>query len=200
MRKNRRTHVWPWLALALFLCLPAAQGQAQGKSVLMVIAHRDFQDTEFGTPFEMFKEKGFNVAVASSKPGAAKGMRGKKVEPDLVLSEARAEDYDAVVFVGGLGVKDEYWDNPQAHALAREAMEQGKVTAAICWGPVVLANAGVLDGKEGTVAAGGDADRILRRKGCRYKGKSVVTDGNVITANGPDAARSFALAVTAALR
>ena len=199
MLKNRRMY-WLWLILALFLCLPAAQAKAQGKNILMVIAHRDFQDTEFGTPFKMFQEAGFNVSVASSKPGSATGMRGTKVEPDLLVSEAKAEDYDAVVFVGGLGVKGEYWDNAEAHTLAREAMEQGKVTAAICWAPVVLANAGVLDGKKATVAASGGAERILRRKGCKYKNRNVVKDGNVITANGPSAAKKFALAVIDALK
>ncbi|MDY7000277.1 MAG: DJ-1/PfpI family protein [Thermodesulfobacteriota bacterium] len=198
MMKNRRMY-WLWLILALFLCLPA-QVQAQGKNVLMVIAHRDFQDTEFGTPFKMFQEQGFNVTVASSKPGTATGMRGKKVELDLVVSEAKAKDYDAVVFVGGLGVKKEYWDNAEAHALAREAAEQEKVVAAICWAPVILANAGVLDGKKATVATSGGADRALRRKGCKYKSRNVVVDGKIITANGPRAASKFAQAVIDALK
>jgi len=188
------------LVLAVFLCLPAAQAKAQDKNILMVIAHNGFQDTEFNTPFKMFKEHGFQVTVASSEPGTATGMRGRKVEPDLLLSEAEVQNYEAIVFVGGMGVKAEYWDNPEAHALAREAVNQGKVVAAICWGPVVLANAGILDGKKATVAAACGADRILRHKGCRYKNRNVVTDGKLITANGPHAAESFALAVINALK
>jgi len=109
-------------------------------------------------------------------------------------------DFDAVVFIGGKGVKEEYWDNPKAHAVAQEAVKQGKVLAAICWGPVILANAGVLDGKKGTVADYEGSAWILKKKGCKYSiWSSVVVDGKIITANGRGAAKSFAKAIIKSL-
>ncbi|MDD5086856.1 MAG: DJ-1/PfpI family protein, partial [Candidatus Nanoarchaeia archaeon] len=71
--------------------------------------------------------------------------------------------------------------------------ESGKITAAICIAPVILANAGVLDGKKATVFPSGKDDIMVR--GADYTGEQVTQDGKVITANGPAAARSFGEAI-----
>ncbi len=114
--------------------LPAA-GKGQ---VLMVIASRDFRDEEYARPREILESAGYTVIVASRSRETARGMLGMRVQPDLLLSEACAADYDAVVFVGGSGAQT-YWDDPEAHRLAREAASGGKVVAAICIAPVILA-------------------------------------------------------------
>ncbi len=61
----------------------------------------------------------------------------------------RAEDFDAIVFIGGPGVV-EYVANPAALNLAREAVRQRKILAAIDTAPSILANAGVLTGVRAT--------------------------------------------------
>jgi protease I len=40
---------------------------------------------------------------------------------------------------------------------------------------------------------------MLEGKGAKYTGKSVEVDGNIITGNGPDAAREFGRAIAKAL-
>ena len=66
--------------------------------------------------------------------------------------------------------------------------------------PVVLANAGVLDGKKATGHTAQGADKILMEKGCEYTGESVTVDGNIITGFGPSSADSFAVAIIQALK
>jgi len=197
----------PVLLLACTLTFLAVQKTSaespqriQGKRVALIIAYRDFQDTEFNVPKKLLQKEGALITIVSSEKGTASGSEGMSVQTDMLIRDVQVADFDAVVFIGGRGVREEYWDNPKAHAVAQEAAKQGKVLAAICWAPVILANAGVLDGKKGTVANGGGAGMILKEKGCKYSlWSSVVVDGRIITANGRSAAKSFAKAIIKAL-
>jgi protease I len=114
----------------------------------------------------------------------------------LLLADVKATNCDAVVFVGGRGAK-EYWDNRTAHMIARQAFESGSVVGAICIVPVIFANAGLLDGRKATVWAS-EAGR-LRAQGAEYTGREAEADGRIITANGPEAAEKFGIAVASAL-
>jgi protease I len=171
-------------------------GRLDGKRVLLVIASRDFRDEEYAAPRKALEEAGARVTVASSSLKPSRGMLGLVVQPDLLLPDARAADYAAVVFVGGSGA-GEYWDDATAHALAKAAVAAGKVTAAICIAPVTLANAGLLAGKSATVWP--ECRNQLTQKGARLAEGAVVCDGPLITGNGPPAAAEFGTALVNAL-
>lgn len=119
---------------------------------------------------------------------------------NVLIDELKVSDYDAFVFIGGKGVAKEYWENPKAHAIVREAAKQGKILAGICWAPMVLAKAGVLEGKKATMWVGSDEVAVLKTKGCEYTADKVTVDGNIITANGPSAAQIFAVAIIESLK
>lgn len=172
-------------------------GTLTGKKVLMVIASQQFRDEEYQKPRELLEKSGASVTVASSVLQEATGMLGLKVKPDILLQDARMQDFDAVVFVGGMGAT-EYWDNPVAHALARSAYEAGKPTTAICLAPMILANAGLLKGKRATIWA--DASKDFKTQGVVYTGKPVERDGKLITGSGPAAAEAFGEALVEALQ
>jgi len=175
----------------------AAGAKLAGRKIAMVIAYRDFRDEEFKVPQKVFTDEGAAVTVFSSKTGKAYGMLGAQVPVDQAIGDLKVDEYDAVVFVGGAGVKDEYWNNATAQAIAKQAVEKGKVLGAICIAPVVLANAGVLEGKQCTVWS--DVSGEVKKKGGQYAGKPVVVDGKIVTGNGPEASKPFALAVVDAL-
>jgi len=168
----------------------------EGARVVMLIAHRDFRDEELLKPKALLEKAGARVSVASSSLEAATGTLGAKVTPDLLLKDVDAGEYDAVVFIGGPGAK-QYWDDSTAHRLAREAVEEGKVVAAICIAPVTLANAGLLEGKKATVWK--TESGRLRAQGASYTGADVEVDDRIITANGPEAAETFGAAIAEAL-
>jgi protease I len=175
---------------------PEAAPTLQGKSILMIIAHQNFRDEEYKEPRQVFEARGAKVTVASSSLEVAKGMLGAQVKPDLLLKDVAVSDYDAIVFVGGSGAQ-EYWNDPVAHAIAQEAVAQGKVLAAICIAPTTLAKAGVLKGKK--VTAFSSEAGALKACGANYTGASVERDGLLITANGPQAATEFAEEIAKAL-
>ncbi|MBU1153352.1 DJ-1/PfpI family protein [bacterium] len=112
------------------------------------------------------------------------------------MRQTKAANYDAIVFVGG-GGSSEYWNNPAAHKIAKEMAVMGKVVGAICIAPVILANAGILNGKKATVFPS-EIER-LKAKGAIYTCAGVEIDGRIITANGPQSAALFGEAIVAAL-
>lgn len=185
------------LALILvFACaLPAA---AAGEKVLMIVAPRDFEDVEYTKPRGEFDDAGFAVTVSSTKTGTLKGRKGKRVDSDVELKDVDVSGYDAVVVIGGNGIK-KLWDDEAAQNVIRQASEQGKIVAAICAGPGLLAEAGVLQGKKATAHPKSGARSMMEDAGCSYTDDKVVVDGNLITANGPKAAGAFGEAVVEAL-
>jgi len=168
---------------------PTVSKTLEGKTILMVVAPKDFRDDEYTTPRSMFDAEGATVTVASTRRGTAVGVGGTQVPVDLVASEAKGSDYDAVVFVGGPGMVP-YLDNAEFVRLAKESAAAGKVTAAICVAPTILANAGLLKGVQAT--AWESEHPKLKAAGATISPHNTVRSGKIITANGPEAARDFA--------
>jgi protease I len=196
-----RTRIQPirWVIMAALIVLPtlvnAIEEVEEGdslalaeKRVVMVLASQQFRDEELRQPREMLQEMGAQVLLASSTLEQCRGMLGMEAKPDLLLDSLRAEDFDAIVFIGGAGAR-EYWADTTAHHLARAALDSGKVVGAICIAPVTLANAGVLSGRRATVWS---SERgTLEEAGAIYTGADVEVDGRLVTANGPGAADEF---------
>jgi len=174
---------------------PGPAGELAGKKVLLVVAPKDFRDDEFFVPKRVFEDEGAKVIVASSRKGTATGMLGGTVELDVVFSEVRPADYGAVMIAGGAGSKVHLWDDKELRRIVREAQNQGKIVAAICLSPVVLARAGCLKGKEATVFPDPAAVRELKAAGVKYVDRGVVTASSIVTARDPQSAEEFALAV-----
>lgn len=171
----------------------AESGRSTGTgTVLLVLCERDFAEFEYAPVRSALEAAGYTVKIANGTGGDSVGYDGSAVTPDLTIDQAEAGDYEAVVIIGGEGVKD-YYDNPQLHALVNDADSRGEVVAAICIAPVVLANAGVLKGKKGTVSP--TLQQMLIDKGCDYQDAPVVVDGTIVTGNGPAAAQDFAEAL-----
>ena len=207
--KNRhRSVIVLLILLSLFSCqgesgdevLTAASKSIQGKRIAIVVGQRYFKDEELNIPKALFEKEGALVTIVSSKLDTAEGDGGTKVKPDVLIDDLDVGGFDAIVFIGGSGVKKDFWENPKAHAVAQDAVRRDRILAAICWGPVVLANAGVLEGKKATGHTAQGADKILTGKGCEYTKESVTVDGNIITAFGPSSADSFAAAIIEALK
>lgn len=156
--------------------------------MLIIIASKDFEDTEFLHTKEELEKANINITIASKKKRSAVGTYGTNVEVDLELDDVNINDYDAIIFIGGIGAC-KYYRNKKALSLVVKSYNNGKKTCAICVAPLILANAGVLKGKHATVYK--DLAKMLEEHGAIYTGKPVEVDGNIITANGPNAARLF---------
>ncbi|MBI1848902.1 MAG: DJ-1/PfpI family protein [Planctomycetes bacterium] len=174
-------------------------GKLAGKKVLMVVAPDQFRDEELLEPKRILETAGATVKVASTKASAAKGMLGATVKPDLVLSAARPDEYDAVVVVGGMGSPKYLWGDASLHDVLRKTFAAGRVIGGICLSGAALARAGVLREKEATVYKTPDSLAELSEGGARFVDKPVIVSGNVITANGPQAATAFGNALVQAI-
>jgi len=173
-----------------------SKGQTNQKSAVLIIASDNFQDEElFGTKLVLDKA-GVKTVIASSRKGRVGGMLGSVVKAELSLNDLNVEDYDAVIFVGGTGVR-EYFGDARALNIARNAAVKGKILAAICIAPTILANAGLL---EGATVTGFFTERgRLQNAGAAYTGKPVERDGVIITGRGPADAKQFGQAIADAL-
>lgn len=165
--------------------------------VLMVVAPQNFRDEEFLEPKNILQGKGIDVKVASRGVGEAVGMFGAKALINKHIGEVKADDYDAVVFIGGTGASI-YFNDPIALDLAKSAFEKEKIVGAICIAPSILANAGLLSGKKAT-AFSSESDN-LAAKGAQYTGEPVTVDGKIVTARGPEAATAFGRKLAEALK
>lgn len=176
---------------------PVMERPLEGKRIVMIIAQKDFRDEELLEPESILDDQGAIVTIASTTMDSVKGMQGEVVYPDMLVGDIKPEEWDAVVFVGGAGAS-QYWDDSTAHAIAKGAMDAGKVLGAICIAPVTLAHAGLLQGKKATCWQS-EGDK-LKAKGAEYTGAEVERDGKIITASGPEAAISFGLKLSEALQ
>ena len=156
--------------------------------LLMVVAPERFRDEElFETKAEL-DAAGHETILASTRRGICTGSRGGSFHSRLTIDKVNTDDFDGVVFVGGGGSKL-LFANEAAKQIAQAMHGQGKLVAAICLAPVILANAGVLAGRKATVA--GTEAKTLEMKGATYTGPGVTVDGSIVTANAPKRSRLF---------
>lgn len=124
------------------------------------------------------------------------GSHGILFTADKRMSETDFSSYDCLVVPGGLKGTSALKQEPNVLAEIKAFAESGRLTAAICAGPTVLASAGILAGKNATVypgmedALGGAA---------AHPDQEVVCDGNIITSRGMGTAIAFSLAIVATL-
>jgi protease I len=162
----------------------------------MVIAPEQFRDEEYQRPKSVLDERGARTVTASVAPGPCRGKLGMIAHAEAALFDVEPDDYDAVVFVGGGGSKV-FFDDLDAHRIAKAAHASGHVVAAICVAPSTLAHAGLLQGRSATAFPTQQQD--LEAHGAKYTGAAVEIDGRIVTANGPEAAVEFGEAIAEAI-
>jgi len=149
------------------------------------------EEIEAVTIIDLLRRAGIDVVVAGLKAGIVTASRGVQLMPDVTLDEALQHEYDMVVLPGGMPGAANLKDDARMIALLKKMAAAGQYTAAICAAPMVLAEAGLLDGKQAT-SYPGFLDAI---PGVTLSTAAVVQDGNVLTSRGPGTAMDFALAL-----
>lgn len=156
--------------------------------VLMVVSPKDFREEEYEVTRQRLEENGISVKVASLTAGECFGSNGSMVLADLAIADVSPADFSAVVFVGGPGTELLLGDQ-SVISLAKDFYQAEKLVCAICWAPAILARAGILNGMRATAWSG--AREELNKSGSIFTGEVVTVSGNIITANGADAAEFF---------
>jgi len=158
------------------------------KKVVFIIAQNRFRDEELLDSKAVLDSRGVQTKVASKTRKKAMGKLGTEIEPDLAVAEIKPADFDAIILIGGSGAT-EYFGDETVLKLIMGFKAAGKILAAICIAPSILANAGALISK--TATAFPTEENNLRSKGANYTGMPLETDGNIITARGPEVAKEF---------
>jgi len=162
---------------------------------VIAIAPEKYRDEELAEPVAAFTKAGIAFDIASTRAGTCTGMLGGKTTAGLSFDDIDPKDYKGIIIIGGSGSQTYLWEDDMLVRLAIYFNETDKVVAAICLAPVVLAKAGILKGKKATVYDNPVAVLEMKKGRAQVTKDPVVTDGRIITANGPAAAKAFAEAV-----
>ena len=153
------------------------------------------EEIEAVTLIDLLRRADIEVITAGLKPGTVKASRGVQLVPDVTLDEALRNDYDMVVLPGGMPGAASLKADARIIELLKKTAAAGHYTAAICAAPMVLAEAGLLEGKQAT-SYPGFLDGL---SGVSLSTSAVVQDGKVLTSRGPGTAMDFALALVETL-
>lgn len=163
-----------------------------GKKVA-VVATDGFEQSELTEPVKALKNAGAEVHIISPKRGEIQGMKhddkGDKVRVDKSLSDADANEYDALVLPGGVANPDKLRLERTAIAFIRRFVEDEKPIAAICHAPWTLIDAGGVQGRRMTSWPSLKTD--LKNAGADWVDEEVVVDAGLVTSRKPDDLPAF---------
>lgn len=163
-----------------------------GKRIAILSTH-GFEQSELEQPLVRLREEGATVHVVSPEDGEIRGWDdkdwGRAVPVDRNLSEVNAGDYDALVIPGGQINPDLLRADPRAVELVKDFYNAGKPVAAICHGPWLLIEAGVVKGRRATSYKSIKTDMI--NAGAKWSDEPVVVDQGLITSRQPSDLAAF---------
>ncbi len=149
---------------------------------ILFIAQSGFEDTELLCPKYRLEEEGFYVDIAAPDWGELKGKRGYIVSANLEIGEAEPEAFDALFLPGGKAA-EKLAMHEAVIKFIREFSELDRPIAAICHGPLVLAAAGILNGRRATCYY--KVSYKLEEAGAIFDDSPVVVDGKIVTSRQP---------------
>ena len=151
-----------------------------------------FEEVEAITPVDLLRRAGIDcVTVSLVGDKLVPSSRHIPVLADRSWDEMDFDSCDGVVLPGGLAGTERLLADARVEALLRRFGEAGKLTAAICAAPTVLAKAGLLAGRR-AICYPGLEDRLTGAEVCC---ETVVCDGTVITSRGMGTSVPFGLAL-----
>jgi len=159
------------------------------KRVLCLVAD-GVEELELVAPVDVLRRAGAEVVLAAVGEGIhVTGRNNLVLHADQSLDALPASDFDLLLIPGGAAVAALRADGRPA-ALAQSFVQAGKPVAAICAGPLVLADAGLLAGKRFTAHFS-----VVNELPGAQTGERVVEDGLIITSRGAGTALEFGLAL-----
>jgi protease I len=145
-----------------------------------ILLENQFEDLEFQIPFDALQKAEAKVVVLGSRMNDTyQSYRGTvSVSPDATATEVSADDFDALVIPGG-----SIRTNPNVVHLVTHAIAQGKLVAAIGYGPQVLIETDQLEGKQ--IAGSRAIRKDIENAGAIYLDAPTIVDSHLVTARRP---------------
>jgi protease I len=151
-----------------------------------------YEDLELWYPKLRLEEAGYATYAAALELKSFKGKHGYPAKADLLLEEARTQDFCGLLVPGGF-MPDKLRREAKVLSLTREFFDQGKLVAFICHGGWIPISAKILKGRRATGSLGIKDD--LENAGATWVNAPVVVDGNLISSRTPLDLAPFAKAM-----
>ena len=158
-------------------------------SILIFIAANNFSEEEYLIIKQVFLKASRKIFITSDSNTICNCDNGMKVKGDIDFYNVNEKNFSAIVLIGGNGSK-QYWDNETLWRIVKNFNASGKVVAAICSAPIILARAGLLS-KIPATCWNEDKNELIKL-GINYNDRSVISDKGIITSDGPRSAEQFA--------
>ena len=160
---------------------------------IAILATDGVEQSELAEPRKALDDAGAKTVLVSPKTDAIRAWQhdhwGDEIAVDVPLSRARADDFDALVLPGGVMNPDHLRMDSNAVNFVREIFQAGKPVAAICHGPWLLVEAGIVKGK--TITSWPSLQTDIRNAGGDWVDQEVVTDEGLVTSRKPDDIPAF---------
>ena len=154
---------------------------------ILIMASDGFEQSELEVPRDELAAQGATVAVATPDGRPARGWDGgdwgREVPADLRIADARVSDWHALVIPGGQINPDVLRTKREAVELVKAFAGEGRVVAAICHGPWLLAEAGLCAGREMTSWPSLRTD--LENAGADWVDRAVAVSNGIVTSRNP---------------
>jgi protease I len=164
----------------------------KGKKVAIVAADM-VEQVELLEPRRALEDAGAETDLISLKPGEIQGFNhfdpADRIKVDRAIEEVDASDYDALMIPGGVGNPDQLRGDENVVSFVRDFFEAGKPVAAICHGPWVLVEAGVV--RDRTLTSWPTLQTDIRNAGGNWVDEQVVVDQGLVTSRKPDDIPAF---------
>jgi len=151
-----------------------------GKKVA-ILTENGFEEIELTSPKKALEEAGAEVKIVSPQKEKVKAWDHDhwsiELPVDVQLDSAQPDDYDALVLPGGVLNPDQLRLNKKAVEFAQQFLKTGKPVAAICHGPQLLIETGLIEGRNMTSYPSLRTD--LQNAGVLWVDKEVVTDNGL---------------------
>jgi protease I len=172
-----------------------------GKKVAILVANEGIEQVELTEPRTALQDAGATVELLAPESGEAQAFnhldKADSFPVDLAVTDASAEDYDALMLPGGVANPDNLRTHPEAVAFVRAFFDAGKPVAAICHAPWTLIEADVVRGR--TLTSWPSLQTDLRNAGATWVDEEVVVDGSFVTSRKPDDLKAFNVKMIEAL-
>jgi protease I len=199
--KRPMLNLIPLIGIALMLAgcpqQPAGPVGMGSRPHVAIIVAEGFHDGEAYMPYGYLVNQGFDVTVIGPRVGPVTAYNSDfTIGIERAIADVSTDMFEAVIIPGGRAPAA-LREIPEAVEFIREFNEAGKIIAAICHGPQLLAAADALEGKTITCVSGIQDE--VKEAGAEYVDEELVIDGNLITSRTPGDLDVFSRAISEAV-
>ena len=164
----------------------------KGKKVA-ILTESGFEEVELTSPKKALEDAGARVEIVSPQKEKVKAWAHDhwsiELPVDVNVEKADPNDYDALMIPGGVLNPDKMRMNDKCVEFAQHFLQEGKPVAAICHGPQLLIETGMLEGRNMTSYPSVKTDMI--NAGAIWADREVIVDNGLVTSRSPKDLEAF---------